>query len=169
MRLRALPGQVPQPRQQHAGRVVEAQVRDPEIQQHVLGAVLAEGAVLDAGGVVDDDFGTAEVGDGAVEGGGEGGVVGGVGGVGADGEVGGGGGDEDEGVGEVAAGAGDEGDVGEGVGGEEPGDVGAYHRAGTDDEEGARGGHCVRSIGGWGGRWYRRIWSGGTNDMKGLI
>ena len=135
-------GQGLQVRQQHAGGRVEPQGGDLQVHEHLVGGVLAEETVVDAGGVVDDDFGRADFGHGGFEGGGQGDVVGHVGGVGP--YRGGGGGGRYGGSvpGEVGGGAGEEGDVGEAMVGEEAGDVRAYHGAGADDEEGAWGCHC---------------------------
>ena len=62
----------------------QTDVRDFEITADVRSGVVAEGTVGDAGGIVDDDLGCAEVGDCLTEDGGEGSVRGDVSDVGVD-------------------------------------------------------------------------------------
>lgn len=105
-------------RQHHAGSRIESQVGNLEVHKDVIGGVLPEGSIIDAGGVVDEDFRDAYLGDGGFEGGGQGGMVGHVGGVGAYGCGRGGGSDEGCITREIGRRAGEEGDVIEAVGSE---------------------------------------------------
>lgn len=80
-------------------------------------------SIIDAGGVVDEDFRDAYLGDGGFEGGGQGSMVGHVGRVGVYGCGRGGGGDEGCITREIGGGAGEEGDVIEAVSSEQASDV----------------------------------------------
>ncbi|KAL9068562.1 MAG: hypothetical protein Q9161_006107 [Pseudevernia consocians] len=93
-----------------------------DILKNVGDGVLRKRAVVDAGGVVDDYFGSAYFGHGNFEDSGEGTMIGHVHGVCVYGCGGGGGGDEGSITAEVEGGAGEEDDVGEAVRSEEAGD-----------------------------------------------
>ena len=84
---------------------------------------MPEHAVVDAGGVVYDDFGGAYFGHGFLKGSGEGSMVGHVRDVRMYGCGGGGGSDKGGITGEIGGGAGEESDEGEAARGEETGDV----------------------------------------------
>ena len=94
MRLGPRPGQLLQTRQHDRRGRVQSQIGDLEVFDNVLGRVAPEAAGLDARGVVDDHFGSADFGDGLLQGGGELVVLGHVGAVGGYGSGWGGGGDE---------------------------------------------------------------------------
>ena len=137
MCVRASLGQCLQVRQHYTGGRVEPQVGDLKVHEDIIGAVLTEHSIVDAGGVVDEDFGDANFSDGLFEGSGQGDAVGHVGRVGVDGCGGGSGGDEGRITGEIGGRAGEEGDAGEAARGEEASDVGANHRPRADDEDGS--------------------------------
>lgn len=122
-------------RQHDASGRVETQIQDFEIDENVFGPVVAEASVIDAGGVVNDDFRDAGFCDGGYESEGERVLVSDVGWVGVDGCGGAGGSDEGCVTFEVGGGVGEEGDVGEAVCDEVTGGVGADHGAGADDED----------------------------------
>lgn len=105
-------------RQHHAGSRVESEIWNLKVHKDVIGSVFAEGSIIDAGGVVDKDFGDADLGDGGFEGGGQGGMVRHVGGVGVYGCGRGGGSDEGCITRKIGGRAGEEGDVIEAVGSE---------------------------------------------------
>ena len=115
----------------------EAQVGNLEILKNVGDGVFRKRAVVDAGGVVDDYFGSAYFGHGNFEDSGEGTIIGHVRGVCVYGCGGGGGGDEGSITTVVEGGAGEEDDVGEAVRSEEAGDVRADHGSGANDKDGS--------------------------------
>ena len=122
--------------QHHARGSVEAQIRDFEVDENVIGAVLPKHSIVDAGSVVDDDFRDAYFGYCSFKGSGQGDVVGDVGWIGMDGCRRGGGGDEGCITGKIVGRAGEEGDVMEAVRGEDASNVRANHGPGADNEDG---------------------------------